>query len=86
MGVPYWLAGVPAGRGTGWGGYQLAGVPYWRGYQRTRSVRSVDALIDVIGGRWRDVWREEKQCYYNLGYEDCKQGGQKRKFNAKADT
>jgi hypothetical protein len=54
--------------------------------QRTRSVRSVDALIDVIGGRWRDVWREEKQCYYNLGYEDCKAGGQKRKFNAKADT
>jgi hypothetical protein len=50
------------------------------GNQRILRSRTMDALITVIGGRWRDVWREEKQRYYNLGYEDCSKGGQKRKF------
>jgi hypothetical protein len=50
------------------------------GNQRILRSGTMDALITVIGGRWRDVWREEKQRYYNLGYEDCSKGGQKRKF------
>eukprot|EP01047_Picozoa_sp_COSAG01_P012289 COSAG01_NODE_550_length_15593_cov_12.422422_11_plen_417_part_00 len=50
------------------------------GNQRILRSRTMDALITVIGGRWRDVWNKEKQRYYNLGYEDCSKGGQKRKF------